>query len=76
MGASERQEFMVWYDKEKDRVFDNRRALEDYCQDDVTVLREACTIFCREFIEVWNIEVFLEAFTVASAVTKYFARNS
>ena len=55
MGASERQEFMVWYDKEKDRVFDNRRALEDYCQDDVTVLREACTIFRREFMEIVNI---------------------
>ena len=31
MGASERQEFMIWYDKEIDRVFDSRRALEDYC---------------------------------------------
>ena len=45
MSASERQEFIAWYDKEKDQVFDNRRVLEDYCHDDVTVLREACRIF-------------------------------
>ena len=31
MSVSERQEFLAWYDKEKDRVFDNRRVLEDYC---------------------------------------------
>ena len=41
MGASERQEFMIWYNKEKDSVFDNRLALDDYCQDAVTALREA-----------------------------------
>ena len=66
MSTSKRQEFMVWYDKEKDRDFDNRRVQEEYCQDDITVLREACTIFRREFIEIGNIEVFLEAFTTAS----------
>ena len=66
MSASERQEFTAWYDKEKDRVFDNRRALEIYGQDVVTVLSEACTIFRRYFIEIGNIEVFLEAYTIAS----------
>ena len=75
MSTSERHEFMVWYDKEKDRVFDNRRVLEDYCQDDVTVLREACTIFRREFIEIGNIEVFLEAFTIASACNKVLRKK-
>ena len=66
---------MVWYDKEKDRVFDNSRILEGYCQDDVTVLREACTIFRREFIEIGNIEVFLEAFTIDSACNKMLRKK-
>ena len=44
--------------------------LKDYCQDDCTVLREACMIFRRDFIEIGNIEVFLEAYTIASACNK------
>ena len=59
MSQSDRSEFMTWYDSKKDQVFDNRRILEQYCQDDVTVLRQACQIFRREFIEIGNIEVFL-----------------
>jgi len=31
---------MAWYDEQKDKVFYNRRVLEQYCQDDVTVLRQ------------------------------------
>jgi len=50
ISVSERLEFTMWYNEQKDRVFDNRRVLEDYCQDDATVLREACTIFRCDFI--------------------------
>jgi len=51
----------------KINVFDNRRVLEQYCQDDVTALRQACRVFRPEFLEIGNIEVFLEALTIASA---------
>ena len=44
MSASEKQDILAWYDREKHRVLDNRRVMEDYCQDDYTLLREACTI--------------------------------
>jgi hypothetical protein len=37
MSVSERREFMNWYDERKDKVFDNRRVLLMYCQDDVSV---------------------------------------
>jgi hypothetical protein len=67
MGISERGEFMTGYEGQKNRDFDNKLVLEKYCQDDVTVLRQACQIFRREFIEIGNIEVFLESFTIASA---------
>jgi len=70
MSLSERREFMTWYDDQKNKVFDNRLVLEKYCQDDVTVLRQACQIFRREFIEIGNIEVFLESFTITSACNK------
>jgi hypothetical protein len=64
MSESERKEFM-WYDAQKDKVFDNRRVLGQYCQDDVTVLRQAFQIFRREFMEVGNVDVFLESCTIA-----------
>ena len=49
--------------------------LEEYCQDDVTVLRLACQIFRRDFIEIGNIEVFLEEFTIASACNKVLRKK-
>jgi len=66
---------MAWCDEQKDKVFDNRRVLEQYCQDDVTVLRQACQIFRRDFMEIGNIEVFLEALTIASACNKVFRKK-
>jgi hypothetical protein len=70
MSLSERREFMAWYDEQKDKVFDNRRVLEKYCQCDVKVLRQAYQIVRRDFVENGNIEVFLEAYTIASACNK------
>ena len=75
MSLSERREFMTWYDDQKNKVFNNRLVLEKYCQDDVTVLRQACQIFKREFIEIGNIEVFVESFTIASACNKVLRKN-
>jgi hypothetical protein len=36
MSEAERKEFIVWYQGQRDKVFDNKRVLEEYCQDDVT----------------------------------------
>ena len=66
---------MAWYNKEKVKVFDNRRVLEQYCQDVVTELRQACRVFRHEFLEIGNIEVFLEALTIASACNKVLRKN-
>jgi len=49
--------------------------LEQYCQDDVTVLRQACQILRRDFIEIGNFEVFLEALTIASACNKVLRKK-
>jgi hypothetical protein len=37
MSASERNEFLAWYEVQKDEVFDNKRVQEAYSQDDVGV---------------------------------------
>jgi len=66
---------MAWYNKQKVKDFDNRHVLEQYCQDDVTVLRQACRVFRREFLEIGNIEVFLEALKIASACNKVLRKK-
>ena len=75
MSESEHREFMAWYDMQKDKVFDNRHVLLQYCQDDVTVLRQACHMFRRDFMEVGNLDVFLESCTIASACNKVFCKR-
>ena len=44
--------------------------LESYCQNDVTVLRELCRVFRHEFMQIGNIEVFVESKTIALACNK------
>jgi G:T-mismatch repair DNA endonuclease (very short patch repair protein) len=67
MGVAERAEFLEWYEGQKSELFYNKRVLESYCQDDVTVLRGASQVFRREFLAIGYIEVFLESVTIASA---------
>jgi len=54
MGEEERQEFLAWYDENQktEKRFEKRRVLEKYCQDDVTVLRQACRVCRREFMQM------------------------
>ena len=75
MSESERKEFTAWYDAQKGKVFDNRRVLEDYCHDFVTVLRQACQIFRRDFKEVGHVDIFLESCTIASACNKVLRKR-
>jgi hypothetical protein len=67
MRESERKkEFLSWYETVgKTEVFDNRRMLESYCQADVAVLREACRTFPMHFLQIQNVELFLESMTIA-----------
>jgi len=54
MGEEVRRKFLTWYEIQKSELFDNRRVLEKYCQNDVTVLRQACRVFRREFMHIGN----------------------
>jgi hypothetical protein len=47
MSDAERNEFLQCYKTPKTEIFNNRRVLEEYCQADVTVLRQACLVFTR-----------------------------
>ena len=67
MSDDERTELLEWLESQKSVILDNKREQESCCQDYVSVLRKACQVFRREFLRVTNIEVFLEAVTIASA---------
>ena len=60
ISASEMLEY-AWYEGQKFDVFDNRRVLDSYCQDDLNVLREACRVLKREFLQTGNIDVLLDS---------------
>jgi hypothetical protein len=75
MTGVEREEFVAWYETRKSRLFHNKEILEAYCQDDVTVLRQACRVFRPEFLQIGNIEVFLESLTIATACNKVLRRK-
>ena len=68
MGEEERQKLFAWYETHKSEEVSNyRRVLEKYCQDDVTFIRQACPVFRRDFMQIANINVFVESITIASA---------
>jgi len=75
MSEGETRVFLAWYENKKSEVLDNRLALETYCQYYVTVVRHACRVFRREFMQIGNIEVFLEAITIASACNKVLRKG-
>jgi hypothetical protein len=75
MGASERRDFFEWFECQRGVVFDNRRVLEEYCQQDVTVLRQECQTFRRDFMEIGNVDVFLDSLTIASACNRVFRKK-
>jgi hypothetical protein len=70
MSAGEREELVAWYEGQQGELFDNRRVLAAYCLDDVSVLREACQVLRREFLQIGNIDLFIESITIASACNK------
>jgi len=75
MTEEERKEFLVWYESQRPEQFDNKRVLETYCQDDVTVLRQGCRVFRHDFMQIGHIDVFVEAITIASAGYKVLRKG-
>jgi len=70
MIASERNEYLTWYEGHNVEVFDYRRVLQSYCRDDVSVLREARRVLRQEFTQIGNIDVFLVSVTISSECNK------
>ena len=45
MSSSHREEFMIWYNREKNNYFDFKKEIHQYCVSDVKILMEGCMKF-------------------------------
>ena len=73
MSFGEKTDFREWYESHLSVLFDNRRVMEAYCQDDVTVLREACQVFRHECLQVGNIQILKKPLQSRPRAIKYCA---
>ena len=46
-----------------------------YFEDDVTVLKQACRVLRREFMQIGNIDIFLESIMIASPCNKVLRKR-
>jgi len=74
MREEEKKVFLVWYESQRSESFDNKRVFETYYKDDVTVLRQACLVFRRQFLPIGHIDVSVEAIRIASASNKFLRK--
>lgn len=76
MKIDQRIEFDKWYDAEvaNGTVFNMRRDIWSYCDNDVAVLRIGCTMFRQLLLEIAKTDPFREAITIASAAQLIFRK--
>lgn len=75
--ADERSKFLSWYQTQVDnnKRFNLQDELENYCKQDVNILRLACLKFRKIFLTENGIDPFLQCVTIASACMKTFRKN-
>lgn len=74
MSSTARNDFLEWYEENKDSVFDFKKELRDYCINDVEILSQACIAFRKLFLTECRVEPFIECSTIASACNRVFRR--
>ena len=69
MKLARRADFERWYAEQvaSNRVFNLQAELLKYCQSDVRILKQACTLFEREFRGICGFDPFEQCITIASA---------
>ncbi|XP_070546210.1 uncharacterized protein [Ptychodera flava] len=72
-----REKFLKWYEDErlKNRPFNLRQELEDYCRSDVDILRRSCLKFQDIFKQQNGVDPFRDCVTIASACNVVLRKN-
>lgn len=65
---SKRQEFDIWYENQKNEIFDFKKELTEYCLSDVKLLKHGVLTFRKNIINITNgaIDPFHRCITIAS----------
>ena len=74
MSPQNRTDFLEWYNTASQGIFNFKEEAIKYCLNDVDVLREACIIFRKNFIEQCHTDPF-SCITLSSACMKNFRMN-
>ncbi|XP_033218142.1 probable DNA polymerase [Belonocnema kinseyi] len=77
MSRKARESFYKWYEEcvTSEYNFNFKEELRSYCINDVDILRRSCLAFRALFLEVANVDPFIESITIASACSKVFRKN-
>jgi hypothetical protein len=84
MSISNREDFLIWYETTKDKLFDLQKELEEYCISDVDILSKSVLTYRDIFLEVTKsaliendtgIDPFQSCLTIASVCNLVFRRN-
>lgn len=65
-------DFNKWYDAHKHEPFNLQQELLDYCISDVTILKEACLQFRKDFIAETKIDPFISNITLSQLCMDFF----
>ena len=72
MSGDKQAQFSAWYERVKNKNFNNREELLTYCMDDVNVLRQACCAFRNLFLKLVKMDPYWHAITILSICNKVF----
>jgi len=77
MKTQQRTDFLNWHREqtEQNKVFNLQKELVDYCESDVTILRQACMQFRDRWIDATGIDPLTNANTIAGACTLAYRKN-
>ena len=74
MMTKERDEFFEWYNTLTGKVFDFKKEMAEYCENDVRILRMGCLAFRSEILNSTGVDPF-KCITIASVCLKIFRTN-
>ena len=75
MSKEKRDKLTVWYEQNKNELFNFKEQLFSYCESDVDVLAKGCLAFRRIIIESTGIEPFIQCITLASLCHTIYRHN-
>ena len=70
--TGEIQIFKNWYEKNKNNHFNLQKELYDYCNSDVMILKQACLIFRKNFLDNTGIDPFQKNITISQLCMDFF----